>query len=145
MVGLGGGIYFYGASTGGTARVEVFDYGYLAISGHQSGLTIGSIEGSGNVSLGANNLTVGTRNINTSFSGVISGSGSLAKVGSGVLTLQSNHCIADTRRSDSRNRLNYQTRLYRAFGRDRVSKGQRRSATLGDIWRSTERRAKCPP
>ena len=39
---------------------------------------------------------MGTRNINTSFSGVISGTGSLAKIGSGVLTLQSNHCIADT-------------------------------------------------
>ena len=75
--------------------MEVFDDGYLDISGHQSGLRIGSIEGSGNVFLGANNLTVGTRNINTSFSGVISGTGLLAKVGSGVLTLQSNHCIAD--------------------------------------------------
>jgi len=94
--GPGGGIFFYGASMGGSARVEVFDYGYLDISGHQSGLTIGSIEGSGNVHLGANRLTVGTRNTNTSFSGVISGTGSLAKVGSGVLTLQSNHCIADT-------------------------------------------------
>jgi len=39
---------------------------------------------------------VGTNNINTSFSGVISGSGLLAKVGSGVLTLQANDCIADT-------------------------------------------------
>ena len=94
--GGGGAIYFNGASTGGTARVEVFDNGYLAIYGHQSGLTVGSIEGSGNVLLGANNLTVGTRNINTSFSGVISGTGLLAKVGTGVLTLQSNHCIADT-------------------------------------------------
>ena len=76
--------------------MEVFDNGYLNITRRQSGPTIGSIEGSGNVFLGANNLTVGTRNINTSFSGVISGSGSLAKVGSGVLTWQSNHCIADT-------------------------------------------------
>ena len=92
----GGAIFFNGASTGGTARVEVFDNGYLDISGHQSGVTIGSIEGSGNVFLGANNLTVGTNDINTSFSGVISGSGSLAKVGSGVLTLQANDCIADT-------------------------------------------------
>ncbi len=92
----GAAIVFNGASTGGTARVEVFGNGYLDISGHQSGLTIGSIEGSGNVSLGANNLRVGTNGINTSFSGVISGSGSLVKVGSGVLTLQANHCIADT-------------------------------------------------
>lgn len=92
----GGGIVFNGASTGGTARVEVFDNGYLDISGHQSGVSIGSIEGSGNVYLGANRLTVGTNNINTSFSGVISGSGLLSKVGSGVLTLQADHCIADT-------------------------------------------------
>ena len=76
--------------------MKVFDNGYLDISGHQHGVTIGSIDGSGNVLLGANTLTVGTNNINTSFSGVISGSGSLAKVGRGVLTLQANDCIADT-------------------------------------------------
>jgi len=89
-------IIFDGGSTGGTARVKVFGNGYLDITGHQSGLTIGSIEGSGNVNLGANNLRIGTNNINTSFSGVISGTGSLAKVGSGILTLQANDCIADT-------------------------------------------------
>ena len=91
-----GGIVFNGASTGGTARVKIFDNGHLDISDHQSGLTIGSIEGSGNIYLGANRLTVGANNINTSFSGVISGSGLLAKIGSGVLTLQANDCIADT-------------------------------------------------
>ena len=92
-------IIFDDASTGGTARVEVFGNGYLDIRGHQSGVTIGSIEGSGHVFLGANRLTVGTNNINTSFSGVISNDGlggSLAKVGTGVLTLQANKCIADT-------------------------------------------------
>jgi hypothetical protein len=94
--GGGGAILFRGTSTGGTARVEVFDNGDVDISGHQSGVTIGSIEGSGNVLLGANNLRVGTNNISTSFSGVISGSGSLAKVGNGILTLQANDCIADT-------------------------------------------------
>jgi hypothetical protein len=94
--GGGGAILFRGTSTGGTARVEVFDNGDVDISGHQSGVTIGSIEGSGNVLLGANNLRVGTNNINTSFSGVISGSGSLAKIGRGILTLQANDCIADT-------------------------------------------------
>ena len=39
---------------------------------------------------------MGTNNINTSFSGVISGSGSLAKIGNGILTLQANDCIADS-------------------------------------------------
>ena len=94
--GIGGAIVFNDASTGRTARVEVFGNGILDISGHQSGVTIGSIEGSGNVYLGANNLTVGTNGLNTSFTGVISGSGSLTKIGSGVLTLQANNCIADT-------------------------------------------------
>jgi hypothetical protein len=89
-------IIFYDTSTGGTARVKVFGNGYLDITGRQPGVTIGSIEGSGNVLLGANRLTVGTNNINTSFSGVISGSGLLSKVGSGILTLQANDCIADT-------------------------------------------------
>jgi len=98
-------IFFNGASTGGTAQVKVFgdrdprgggSIAYLNISGHQSGLTIGSIEGSGNVYLGANNLRVGTNGLNTSFSGIISGSGSLVKIGSGVLTLQANDCIADS-------------------------------------------------
>jgi hypothetical protein len=95
--GVGGGaIIFDGASTGGTAQVMIFDSGSLEISGP---LTIGSIEGSGNVFLGASRLTVGTNDIDTSFSGVISNDGqggSLAKIGSGVLTLQANHCIADS-------------------------------------------------
>jgi len=95
-VDWGGSIVFNDTSTGATARVKVFDNGYLDIGHHQSDVTLGSIEGSGNVYLGSNRLTVGTRNISTSFSGVISGTGSLAKVGSGVLTLQANNCIADT-------------------------------------------------
>ena len=96
LTSVGGAIRFHDSSTGGTARVEVFDNGDL-IRDHQSGVTIGSIEGSGNVFLGANNLTVGANNVDTSFSGMIScEGGSLAKIGSGVLTLQTNHCLADT-------------------------------------------------
>jgi hypothetical protein len=94
--GTGGRIIFNDASTGGAARVEVFYNGKLDIGGRRPNVTIGSIEGSGNVLLGTNRLTVGANNINTSFSGVISGSGSLVKIGSGVLTLQANDCIADT-------------------------------------------------
>ena len=103
IYGSGGGILFKGTSSGGTARVQVFSgfplnagNGFLGISGHQSGVTIGSIEGDGVVFIGANDLTVGTNNMNTVFSGFIGGSGSLAKVGNGVLTLQTNYCIGDS-------------------------------------------------
>jgi hypothetical protein len=101
-----GAILFNGTSSGGTARVEVFagyplrePNGYLSISGHLGGVNIGSIEGSGNVFLGGNDLTVGTNNISTTFSGQIWNDGhrgSLAKIGSGVLTLQRNYSIGDS-------------------------------------------------
>lgn len=84
--GIGGSILFFNDSTGGTAHVLVVGNGNLDISAHNaSGLTIGSIEGSGRAHLGSNNLTVGTNNLDTTFSGTIDGSGSLTKVGAGTL------------------------------------------------------------
>ncbi|PYK12592.1 MAG: hypothetical protein DME65_03800 [Verrucomicrobia bacterium] len=101
-----GGIVFNGASRGGVARVRVFagypsrePNGFVDISHHQSGVTVGSIEGDGNIFLGPNDLTVGANNIDTTFSGQIWNDGhrgSLAKIGSGVLTLQSSYTIGDT-------------------------------------------------
>lgn len=92
--GQGGAIVFNGTSTGGKARVEVFGNGYLDLSPHSlPGLAIGSIEGTGYVSLGSNNLSVGSNNRSTTFSGVIydasanGGTGSLTKTGSGRLTV----------------------------------------------------------
>ena len=93
--GAGGYIQFFGASTGGTARVEVFGNGNLEISSHSApGVTIGSLEGTGNVFLGANNLTTGNNNLSSAFSGVIQDGGqnggtggSLTKIGTGTLTL----------------------------------------------------------
>jgi autotransporter-associated beta strand protein len=93
--GLPGVIQFNNDSTGGTARVELFGNGQLDISGHNApGLTVGSIEGSGPVFLGSFNLTVGSSDLTTTFSGIIQDGGnyggtggSLTKTGKGKLTL----------------------------------------------------------
>jgi autotransporter-associated beta strand protein len=101
---LGAGAFFFsGSSTGGTARIELFQAndteGILDISTHNApGVTIGSIAGVEGtfVFLGANNLTVGSNNLSTTFSGVIQDGGffggggtggSLTKIGSGTLIL----------------------------------------------------------
>ena len=93
--GFGGSIFFESDSTGGTARLEVFDNGSLDISLHNlPGITIGSIEGNGDVFLGANKLTVGSNNLSTNFSGLIQDGGlgggtggSLTKIGTRKLVL----------------------------------------------------------
>jgi len=95
--GAGGLIQLVYGLTGGTARIEVFGNGTgdstngtLDIGGLNSpGVTTGSIEGSGLVTLGANNLTIGANNLSTAFSGIISdggNGGSLTKIGKGKLT-----------------------------------------------------------
>jgi len=95
--GGGGLIAFYSRSLGGTARCELFGNGNLDLSSREApGITIGSLEGDGLVFLGANNLTVGSNNLSTVFTGVVQDGGiaggtqgSLTKTGSGVLTLGS--------------------------------------------------------
>ncbi|MES2611145.1 MAG: SwmB domain-containing protein, partial [Pseudomonadota bacterium] len=68
------------------SAVTVASGATLALAG--GGETIGSLAGSGNVSLGAYTLTIGADNTSTTFSGVISSIGSgIVKTGSGTLTL----------------------------------------------------------
>src|SRR5262249_23015045 len=86
-----------GLPSGGFARVEVFDNGYLEINAAgTTGISIGSLEGTGKVNLDngpstGSTLMVGSNNLSTTFSGVIQDSafpgGSLAKIGTGTLTL----------------------------------------------------------
>jgi autotransporter-associated beta strand protein len=93
--GGGGTILFADRSRPGTAWIEVFGNGSLDISRHNApGMTIDSIEGDGNVFLGANNLTVGSDNLNTTFACAIQDGGkgggvggSLTKIGTGTLDL----------------------------------------------------------
>jgi autotransporter-associated beta strand protein len=89
----GASIQFKQSTTGGTARIKLSGNGELLISEHNPpGMTTGSIEGNGEVFLGANNLTVGANNLSTTFSGIIQDGdegfgGSLTKIGTGTLTL----------------------------------------------------------
>ncbi len=95
--GGGGGFFeFRDGSLGGMARLEVFGNGYMDMSGRSAdSLSIGSIEGDGQIYLSKTILKVGTNNLSTTFSGVLhpgsssggSGTGALTKVGSGTLTL----------------------------------------------------------
>ena len=49
--------------------------------------TIGSLQGSGALSLGAATFTIGTNDADTTFSGAITGNGNIIKTGNGVQTL----------------------------------------------------------
>ena len=53
--------------------------------------SIGSLAGSGTVTLGAGTLTTGGTNTSTAFSGVISGAGAFTKVGTSTQTLSGNN------------------------------------------------------
>jgi autotransporter-associated beta strand protein len=91
----GGITQFVGTSTGGTARFitnagSTFDMSGLTAAG----MTAGSIEGAGTISLGSKNLAVGGNNLSTTFSAVLQDGGfgggvggSLTKTGTGALTL----------------------------------------------------------
>lgn len=102
--GLGGHIRFSGQTTGGTARVvlgagsSAAAGGTLTIDGVDVSLSVGSIEGGGNISLGAKSLFVVGNAGAITFSGVISGSApavfpSLAVLG-GTLTLAGDNTYA---------------------------------------------------
>ena len=86
--GSGGLLFFNGTSHGDRARVELSGNALLDISAHErTKMTIGSLSGGGFVHLGANVLSVGSNNLNTTFSGVIQDAGTLEKVGGSKLTL----------------------------------------------------------
>ncbi|KRE14566.1 hypothetical protein ASE66_14500 [Bosea sp. Root483D1] len=86
-----GSTTFLNATTGGTARFILEGNGELDVSGRVGGVSIGALEGTGGlVRIGGETLTVGTRNTNGSFGGVIRDdglAGGLTKVGTGTLTL----------------------------------------------------------
>lgn len=60
----------------------------LTLGGNES---FGSLAGAANIALGTNTLSVGGANTSTNYAGNLSGSGMLAKLGSGTFTLSGNN------------------------------------------------------
>jgi fibronectin-binding autotransporter adhesin len=86
--GFGGNIVIEGNPVLDLGQFQVFGNGLLDLTNVTSGgITIGSLAGSGSVSLAGHSLTVGNNNLNTTFSGIIQESGALIKTGAGTLTL----------------------------------------------------------
>ncbi|CAN7506280.1 autotransporter domain-containing protein [Phyllobacterium sp. LjRoot231] len=91
----GGGTFFDDNSTAGNASLVAIGTGFVDFSrSANTADTAGSIEGSGQLRLGAIDFTVGSNNLSTTFSGVIQDGGanggtgaSLIKTGTGTLTL----------------------------------------------------------
>lgn len=76
---MNGGRVVFSSAVAGNA----FTFGGLASAGAGAGYDIALTNEAGN----AITLTVGNNNTNTTYAGVLSGSGSLVKIGSGTLTL----------------------------------------------------------
>jgi autotransporter-associated beta strand protein len=96
----GGGVGFFDNATGGNAQFITNGTGFVDFSQSEGpngdgAITAGSIAGSGSYIIGGNTLFVGSNNLSTEVSGVISdgcgcglsAQGNLAKVGTGTLTL----------------------------------------------------------
>jgi autotransporter-associated beta strand protein len=85
--GGGGACAFGDDSDGGTAQIKVLGNSTVTVfNNSHSLLTLGSIEGDGSIILGSP-FSVGSNNLSTVFSGVLSEHFPLTKVGAGTLTL----------------------------------------------------------
>lgn len=93
--GLGGMVRFYGHSDGRTARVELLGNSRMRLRlSRTSPLALGSLEGTGLVTLEGGSIIIGGNNLSTEFAGVIEDSlhgafsgGQVSKTGTGTLTL----------------------------------------------------------
>ena len=92
-------IHFEGTATGNSASVNLVDTDTWLVASESalSSLSLGSLEGAGQLFLGARTLYVGSNHRNTLFSGIISdnatGGGIVTKTGTGVLSLRGNNAF----------------------------------------------------
>ncbi len=93
---INGGVLSSGAAgvIGDSSAVTVTSPGVLDLNGNAE--TIGSLAGSGSMTLGGATLTEGGDNSTTVFSGVVSGTGGFTKAGTGTTTLTGINTFVDT-------------------------------------------------
>jgi len=104
ITNAGGITIFADSATGGNARLIANAGGVFDISSLSTGgMTAGSIEGGGTFQLGSKQLTVGSNNLSTTVSGVITdtGGGSLVKTGTGILALSGTNTYTGTTTVDA--------------------------------------------
>ena len=85
--GLGGTILIEGEPLLDVSQFQLFGNGTLDLTNATGIITIGSLAGDGIVLLAGHTLSVGSNNLDTTFSGVIQETGRLTKAGTGTLTL----------------------------------------------------------
>jgi len=91
---VNGGTLQAGATNvlGSSSAITVASGAMLNLAGFNQ--TIGSLAGAGAVTLGSATLATGNDNTSTTFSGTISGTGGLTKIGNGTLTLSGSSTYA---------------------------------------------------
>ena len=99
--GYGATVTFKFNSTGDNAVIQMSGNSSMDISADtNTTVSIGSLQGSGNVFLGARYLITGTNNLSTTFSGTIQSTafatGGLTKIGTGTFTLSGSNTYSGT-------------------------------------------------
>jgi len=80
-----------------TTKIHIASGGHFDLNDMNE--TTGAIDGRGLIDLGSGILRAGTDNGSSTFSGLIIGTGTLFKLGTGTWTLTGNNTTADTQRS----------------------------------------------
>ena len=86
---------------GSTLDMATADVGTVGLTLSGQTYNIGGLEGTRNLSIGNNTISVGANNGSTIFSGVLSGTGGFSKVGSGTLGLDGANTYSGTTRAST--------------------------------------------